>query len=112
LHNRYIVFDFASYYGGDIMLKWHEKDIMEILKELDVYVETGLQEDSVAERQLKYGKNQFAEQKGEGIGKKILHNLRDVTTIILLFAAALFVQFIGNGNAGLKPPDNPFDGFG
>lgn len=71
------------------MLNWYERNLVDLLKEHNSNPETGLESLSVAGRQQKYGKNQFTEQKGEGIGKKILHNLRDITTIILLFAAAL-----------------------
>lgn len=71
------------------MINWYEKERKDLIAELDSNAETGLESNSVLERQQKYGKNQFEEQKGEGIGKKILHNLRDVSTIILLLAAVL-----------------------
>ncbi|MCL2747858.1 MAG: HAD-IC family P-type ATPase, partial [Oscillospiraceae bacterium] len=60
-----------------------------MLAEFETHADKGIQSASVAERQGKHGKNQYDEQKSEGIGKKILHNLRDVTTIILLLAAVL-----------------------
>ncbi|MCL2496855.1 MAG: HAD-IC family P-type ATPase, partial [Clostridiales bacterium] len=71
------------------MLNWYEKDLSALLKELETDARSGLNAHFVAARQEKYGKNQFSEQKGESIGKKILHNLRDITTLILLFAAIM-----------------------
>ncbi|MCL2775939.1 MAG: HAD-IC family P-type ATPase, partial [Oscillospiraceae bacterium] len=71
------------------MINWYEKNITDAVTELHSNAETGIDSKSVVERQAKYGKNQFEEQKGEGIIKKILHNLRDVSTIILLVAAGL-----------------------
>ncbi|MCL1809595.1 MAG: cation-translocating P-type ATPase [Clostridiales bacterium] len=86
------------------MIDWYEKNRAELVAELGSNLEAGLSPDAAAERQ-KSGKNQFDEQKPEGIGKKVLHNLRDVSTIILMFAAAMslvtgmhhgegFVEFI------------------
>ncbi|MCL1981460.1 MAG: HAD-IC family P-type ATPase, partial [Clostridiales bacterium] len=86
------------------MIDWYEKNRSELVAELGSDIETGLSPGVAAEK-LKHGKNQFEEQKPEGVGKKILHNLRDVSTIILMFAAALslvtgmhhgegFVEFI------------------
>ena len=70
-------------------MQWYEKDRTILLKELDSSAEAGLQSDSIAARQQKHGKNQFEEQKSEGIIKKILHNLRDISTIILIIAAGI-----------------------
>ena len=71
------------------MINSYEKTRGDLIAEFNSSAENGLQSDSIAERQDLYGRNQFEEQKGEGIGKKILHNLRDITTMILLFAAIL-----------------------
>ena len=60
-----------------------------LVGELNSNIETGLQADSIAEIQREFGKNQIEEQKGEGIVKKILHNLRDVSVMILILAAVL-----------------------
>ena len=64
-----------------------EKDVL--LNELKSNSETGLLSDLISEKQKTYGKNQFDEQKSESILKKILHNLRDVSTIILIIAAVI-----------------------
>lgn len=74
---------------GDVPMNWYEKDRNDLLGELKSNAQTGLDSGSVSEKQHKYGKNQFDEQKGESIIRKILHNLRDISTIILLLAAFL-----------------------
>ena len=71
------------------MVNWYEKSKDSLLSELNSSLTTGIQSNSIPERQHKYGTNKFDEQKGENLVKKILHNLRDISTIILLFAALL-----------------------
>ncbi|MCL1790320.1 MAG: cation-translocating P-type ATPase [Peptococcaceae bacterium] len=71
------------------MTLWYEKAPTEALQELASNAETGLSSQSVAERQKHYGKNQFEEHKPESVLRKILHTLRDVTTLILVLAAIL-----------------------
>ena len=70
-------------------MQHYEKDKEILLNELGTDPKTGLKSDSIPERQKKYGKNQFDEQKKESIFKKILHNLQDVSTIILIIAAGI-----------------------
>jgi len=70
-------------------MQYYEKNRNILLKELDTNAELGLQSSAIAEKQREYGKNQFDEQKSEGIVKKILHNLRDISTIILIIAAGI-----------------------
>jgi len=70
-------------------MDWHEKERTKLAVELGSDTEAGLLSGAVVDKQLKQGKNQFEEQKSESILRKILHNLRDVSTIILLIAAAL-----------------------
>ena len=71
------------------MVNWYEKDRQALLAELNTNPATGIGTGEVPGRQQRHGKNQFDEQKGESLLKKIAHNLRDVSTIILLLAAAL-----------------------
>ena len=70
-------------------MNWYEKRRDELLAELETDVSAGLAPEAVPERREKYDKNQFEEQKGESVGKKILHSLSDVSAIILILAAAL-----------------------
>ncbi|MCL2671835.1 MAG: cation-translocating P-type ATPase [Clostridiales bacterium] len=67
----------------------YEKDRTELIADLHSKASMGLPTTAVAAKQQEYGKNRLEEQKAESIFKKILHNLRDVSTIILLIAAAL-----------------------
>jgi len=70
------------------------------MAELGTSLETGLTSTAVLDQRERYGLNQFEEQKPEGIGRKIAHNLRDVATIILLIAAALSLVMALNGTKG------------
>ena len=69
----------------------YEKSISDLVKDLKSNPETGLKSGDIQNIQQLHGKNQFEEQKPESIGMKILHNLKDLTTIILLIAAALSI---------------------
>jgi len=75
-------------------------DRSEVLVELGANPQSGLDSTTVLQRRHDHGLNQFVEQKPEGIGRKILHNLRDVATIILLIAAALSLVMAINGTKG------------
>ncbi|MCL2869919.1 cation-translocating P-type ATPase [Candidatus Saccharibacteria bacterium] len=80
-------------------MDWYEKSRQSLLGELESNLKTGLSTNTIAKKQQQYGKNQFDEQKSESILKKILHNLRDAPTIILIVAAAisLAMSFQDNG---------------
>lgn len=55
-------------------------------------------------RLIEYGKNVFAEQKKDGLCKTILRHLKDVSTIILIMAAALsFMLAIKEGHGFIEP---------
>jgi len=70
-------------------LRWYEKNIEDAVRELGSDAETGLPPHLAAERLNSGGPNIFDEQKGEGVWRKVLRHLRDVSTLILLLAAAL-----------------------
>ena len=81
---------------------WHEKDKAVLIHELESDAAAGLSSGSIQGRQQRYGKNQFDEQKSEGVLKKILHNLRDAPTIILIVAAAISLAMtFQDGGKGL-----------
>ncbi|MCL2740411.1 MAG: cation-transporting P-type ATPase, partial [Oscillospiraceae bacterium] len=67
----------------------YEKTKQTLLAELHSNQETGLRALDIPALQVRHGKNQFEEQKGEGIFKKVVHTLSDISVIILLIAAAL-----------------------
>lgn len=78
----------------------YEEDRQSLIDKLNSNAETGLNLNSIAKIQQKYGLNQFDEQKSEGIIRKILHNLRDIPTIILIVAAALSLIMAFQGDKG------------
>ena len=70
-------------------MKWFELEKSELLEKLDVNVEDGLSQKEANERLEKYGRNEFEEGKSETLLERVLHHLKDVSTIILLVAAAI-----------------------
>ena len=82
------------------MANWYEQDREVLLETFDVNANEGLKSGAISQKQLKYGKNQFEEQKGESIVKKILHHLKDVTTLILIVAAILSLAIGIHHNEG------------
>lgn len=63
-----------------------------------------MSQEIVVSRQTEYGKNVFAEQEKDGLMKTILRHLKDVSTIILIMAAALsFMLAIRNGHGYIEP---------
>jgi len=82
------------------MALWHQMESVMVVNQLGSNAQVGLDSAAVASQRQRFGPNQFAEQKPESIGRKILHNLRDVATIILLIAAALSLVMALNGLKG------------
>ncbi|MCL1897846.1 MAG: cation-translocating P-type ATPase [Micrococcales bacterium] len=82
------------------MTLWHTMEAPQVADELGANATSGLNAATVDSQRQRFGLNQFEEQKPEGIGRKILHNLREVTTIILLIAAALSLVMALNGTKG------------
>lgn len=65
------------------------KNSTELLKEFNLDENQGLSSDQVKEAREKYGYNQFNEEEKESLFSKIIHQLKEITTIILLVAAAI-----------------------
>lgn len=83
---------------------WYELSKDDTIKELRSNQHLGLTKEAVEETRSKKGKNEFAKQKPESIAKSILHQLKDVSTIILLSAAALsFALALREGDGFLEP---------
>lgn len=74
---------------GKIMEDNYQKELEEIIKELNVNVETGLTTKEAKKRQEEYGPNELQQKKKKTIGKMILEQLTDKMIIILLIASAL-----------------------
>lgn len=68
---------------------WVKESIDEIVKKLGSNKDKGLDDASILEKQKKYGANEFEEGKKETTLEKVGHHLAEITTIILLVAAAI-----------------------
>lgn len=68
-------------------MKYFNKDIESVLKELDVDLEIGLNDSSIRERTEKYGKNEFTHKREGNIFEEIKNALLEPMMLILLIAA-------------------------
>ena len=86
------------------MENWYEANIAKTLEHFNTNQNTGLSEQEAASRQTKYGKNEFEQQEKTSLIKDILHQLKDISTIILLLAALLsFCMAIKDGHGFIEP---------
>lgn len=86
------------------MEKWYELEIETIEEYLVTNITTGLPQEQVDDRQQEYGKNVFETKKKTSLIRRILHQLRDVSTIVLLVAAALsFLLAFEEGLGFIEP---------
>lgn len=67
----------------------YQKQLEEVIKELNTNTKTGLATKEVKKRQAEYGSNELQQKKKKTIGKMILEQLTDKMIIILLIASAL-----------------------
>jgi len=75
-----------------------------VLETLDVTPERGLSEAQVGKRHERYGKNVLQPPKKEGLPQKILHQLKDVSIIVLLIAVVLSFAMAIFENSGFVEP--------
>ena len=68
---------------------WHTLNKEEVLNRLDVDPSTGLKEDDARERLARYGKNEFAVEKGSTAITIFFRQFKDTLIIILLIATIL-----------------------
>lgn len=86
------------------MKNWYEMETSGILEDLKVDAHIGLSEKEVEKRQAEHGKNEFAEQEKDSLWKEILHQLSDISVIILLIAAVLsFSMALRDGEGFIEP---------
>lgn len=86
------------------MEKWYQYANERVLSHFNSDTRTGLTSSSAADMLEKTGRNEFAQQKKQSLAEAVLHQLRDITTIILLFAAVLsLVLAIREGHGYLEP---------
>lgn len=86
------------------MKNWYEATAKAALQEMQVDPDIGLSQDEVLAKQAIHGKNEFAPHKKTSLFKRVLHQLKDVSTIVLLVAAALsFVLAALEGTGFVEP---------
>ncbi|MDR0470123.1 MAG: HAD-IC family P-type ATPase, partial [Nitrososphaerota archaeon] len=83
---------------------WYESDVKSVLGALDVTPECGLSEAQVHKRQHSDGKNVLHPPKKAGLPQKILHQLKDVSIIVLLIAVVLSFAMAIFENSGFVEP--------
>ncbi|MDR0318815.1 MAG: HAD-IC family P-type ATPase, partial [Nitrososphaerota archaeon] len=83
---------------------WHELDVQSVLEKLDVDPVDGLSKEQVRKRQMSKGRNVLQPPKKVGLFQRVLYQLKDVSIIILLIAAALsFFIAVREGSAFIEP---------
>lgn len=86
------------------MSKWFNKNLETVLELLTTNERTGLTSEEALKRQVEFGTNEFDKEKKESLISKIVHQLKDISTVILLIAVALsFVLAIKEGSGFLEP---------
>ena len=86
------------------MSNWYHMDKPTILKALHTDEAAGLTTEEALKKQNECGKNEFEKEKQESIFHKILNQLKDISTIILLVAVALsFALAVKEGHGFLEP---------
>ncbi|EAE5658189.1 cation-translocating P-type ATPase [Listeria monocytogenes] len=68
---------------------WVKESIEQLLSKLHTNLDTGLTKEQVKQKHAEFGTNEFEEGKKESLLQKIGHHLVEITTIVLLFAAAI-----------------------
>ena len=85
-------------------MKWVEEKRDNIYRALQTDPENGLTQDKVKSIQEEKGLNEFDEEKKESIFQKVLHHSKDVTTLILLVAAAISLYLAISTGHGYSEP--------
>lgn len=70
-------------------MSYYNKDLSEVIKELDTDAERGLTASQAAERLEKYGANKLDEKPPRTILRRFIDQMRDVMVLLLLVAAAI-----------------------
>ena len=82
------------------MKDWYQKLIEEVVHDLHSDANSGLSSHQVQEKLRSYGYNSFEQPKKTPLYKNILHQLKDISTIILLLAAILSFLSATHGEGG------------
>ena len=76
------------------------KPIKEVCADLFTSMDDGLTAEQVSQKQDKHGGNVFQEEKKETALQKIIHHMRDLTTLILLAAGGIALYSALSGDGG------------
>jgi len=68
---------------------WFKEDADQVIQELMTDSQQGLSQAEAGERLTRYGPNEFEEGKKESLLEKIVHHLKEISTVILLIAACI-----------------------
>lgn len=86
------------------MNKWYNIEKEEVIKIFSSREKEGLTSGEVLNNKKSYGTNEFEKQKKESVLSKILNQLKDISTLILLLAVILsFALAIKEGHGFLEP---------
>ena len=86
------------------MKNWYAIDTETVVNEQKTHTTSGLGEQEIGERQAQFGYNKFDEKKKESLFTAIVHQLRDVSVIVLLIAAGLSFAMALKDNHGFIEP--------
>lgn len=73
-------------------MNFYNKNKNDVIKELNVDLNTGLDLNEINKRQEKYGKNEFSQKEESSFFEELIDNLKEPMILILLFAS--FISFI------------------
>ena len=84
---------------------WHSAKLTDVVNELNTDLKTGLTEEEVRERQIKYGLNQLTEKKKKSFAARFLDQMKDFMVIVLIVAAivSLITNIFSGGEDWLEP---------
>ena len=83
---------------------WYEQNVQSVLEKHAVESDKGLSKEDIRQRLERYGKNILKPPKKIGLFYKILHQLKDVSVIVLLIAVTLsFVLAFMEGEGFIEP---------
>lgn len=86
------------------MNKWYQISWKEVLTHFGVDTAKGLSTPEVSAKQAEHGLNVFEKQKKESLGRQILRQLKDISILILIFAATLSLALaIRQGHGFIEP---------
>lgn len=85
-------------------MRWYEKSKDQVLELLDGNMTWGLSQESVREKQDKYGRNEFVKGEKPSLIKTIFHHLKDVSTIVLIIAVVLSLMLALRQGEGFIEP--------